>query len=97
MKNEFLDGLISQEVLLKDPLTFFLRDVVIPNPFRIDDKNRPALTNAEAVALAPVDPIWTFTQTQLLEPLLEMRIKSRRTLRCTARTCADEDVLSVRF
>jgi hypothetical protein len=45
----------TDEMLLDDPLERGRIALAIPGPLRIDDGNRPAFADAQAVGLAPQD------------------------------------------
>lgn len=65
VKHKFLDWLSFYQMLLNDSLEFLDTHVVIPNPFWINDKNRSALTDAEAIALGTVHTFRPFSQAEL--------------------------------
>jgi len=96
MKEEFLNRPVSDQVFLDNPFELLGTDMVIPDSFRVNSDDWASLTDAETVALAPVNPLRSLHKAELLEPLLEVGVESRGTFRGTARARADEHVFPVR-
>ena len=54
-KGKLLNNLPANQMLLNDAFQNIRRAGVIPNAFRINDRNRPMRTNPQAVDLGAID------------------------------------------
>src|SRR5258708_1038383 len=93
----FLDDSAAHEVLLDDSLEDRRIAAAIPCPFRVDDRDRSALANAQAVGFRSQDAALV-GQPELPQPLLQKipRRNTRRLVTALRRSLvgAQEDVTS---
>src|SRR5579872_373713 len=71
-KHVFAYGLSADQVLLNNPLDYRRRTGMIPDAIRIDDRDRPLLTDAEAIRLGPVNAILALREPRFGQALLQM-------------------------
>src|SRR5436190_14193195 len=66
-----MDGTSTDQVFLDDPLEERRIALSVPRAFWIDDRDRPAFADAEAVRLGAQDPA-LLGETQFLQPRLQV-------------------------
>ena len=66
----FTDDAAGDQVFLNDPLQYGRVALAVPGTFRVYDRNRPTLADAEAVGFGAKDAA-LFREPQLLETALE--------------------------
>jgi len=70
-ERKFLDDFPVNQMLLNDAFQNFRRATVIPHAFRINDGDRPARADTQAIDLGAIDQRRRPGQAQFLEPVFQ--------------------------
>ena len=70
-KSEFLNGPAADQMFMDDAFQNYLCARMIPNAFRIDDRNRSADTNPETICFGAIDERFGADQIQFIQPAFQ--------------------------